>query len=121
MIEGSLAAAAGRLVPADPQQFQDQCVEAYLASWTARGFSPVTIENDTGVLERMLALLDRPAWEVAADDIDRVVGCLAASGLAASTRRGYVQAFKGFHQFLTARKSAEIGAQIRGSAGVPGR
>ena len=68
-------------------------MEAYLASWVARGFSPVTIENDSGVLERMLALLGRPAWEVTAEDIDRVAGSLAASGLAASTRRGYVQAF----------------------------
>jgi hypothetical protein len=46
VIKGSLAA-AGELAPADPQRFQDQCVEPYLASWTARGFSPVTIENDT--------------------------------------------------------------------------
>jgi integrase/recombinase XerD len=28
----------------------------------------------------------------------------------ASTRRGYVQAFKGFHQFLQVRKSVEIDA-----------
>ena len=35
---------------------------------------------------------------------------LAASGLAASTRRGYVQAFKGFHRFLAVRKAAEIEA-----------
>ena len=109
VIEGSLAA-AGPGVPADPLQFQDQCVQAYLASWTARGFSPVTIENDAGVLERMLGLLGCPAWEATADDIDRVAGALAASGLAASTRRGYVQAFKGFHRFLTARKAAEIEA-----------
>ena len=86
----------------------------------ARGFSPVTIENDTGVLERMLALLGCPAWEATADDIDRVVGALAASGLAASTRRGYVQAFKGFHRFLAARKAAEIEA-VRDPDRVPGR
>jgi DNA-binding Xre family transcriptional regulator len=107
VIEGSLAAG---VLAADPVAFQDQCVEAYLASWVARGFSPVTIENDTGVLERMLALLGCPAWEATADDIDRVAGALAASGLAASTRRGYVQAFKGFHRFLAARKAAEIEA-----------
>jgi len=109
VIEGSLAAAK-EPVTADPQRFQVECVEAYLASWVARGFSPVTIENDSGVLERMLALLGCPAWEVTAEDIDRVAGSLAASGLAASTRRGYVQAFKGFHRFLTARKAAEIEA-----------
>ena len=74
------------------------------------GFSPVTIENDSGVLERVLALLGRPAWEVTVDDVDRVVGGLAADGLASSTRRGYVQAFKGFHRFLQARKAVEIEA-----------
>ena len=65
VIEGSVAAAR-EPATADPQRFQEQCVEAYLASWVARGFSPVTIENDSGVLERMLALLGRPAWEVTA-------------------------------------------------------
>lgn len=92
----------------DPLAYQATCVGAYLASWTARGFSPVTIENDGGVLERMLGLLGRPAWEVTVEDVDRVVGSLAAEGLASSTRRGYVQAFKGFHRFLQARKSADI-------------
>lgn len=101
--------AAAVVAAADPVAFQASCVEAYLASWTARGFSPVTIENDTGVLERMLGLLGRPAWEVSAEDVDRVVGSLAKDGLAASTRRGYVQVFKGFHRFLQARKSVDIG------------
>ena len=67
-------------VPSDPVRFQDECVQAYLASWVARGFSPVTIENDAGVL----ALLGRPAWEVTVEDVDRVVGELAAQGLALS-------------------------------------
>lgn len=96
------------VVVVDPLVYQAACVEAYLASWTARGFSPVTIENDGGVLERMLGLLGRPAWEVTAEDVDRVVGALATDGLASSTRRGYVQAFKGFHRFLQARKAADI-------------
>ena len=39
-----------------------------------------------------------------------MVGELAAQGLAASTRRLYVQTFKGFHAFLVARKAAEIEA-----------
>jgi site-specific recombinase XerD len=107
VIDGSLA---GAPAVADPRRFQEECIEAYLASWVARGFSPVTIENDAGVLERILAMLGCPAWEATADDIDRVAGSLAASGLAASTRRGYVQAFKGFHRFLAARKAAEIEA-----------
>ncbi len=114
MDRSGLRVITGRTVPAeaaieaDPVVFQASCVEAYLASWTARGFSLVTIENDTGVLERMLGLLGRPAWEVTVEDVDRVVGALAADGLAASTRRGYVQAFKGFHQFLQARKAVDI-------------
>lgn len=97
-------------VPVDPWRFQAECVDAYVLSWVARGFSTVTVENDTGVLDRMLTALGRPAWEVTADDVDRAVGAMAAGGMAASTRRGYVQAFKGFHRFLTARKALEIEA-----------
>jgi integrase len=70
----------------------------------------VTIENDTGLLERTLAALGRPAWEVTPEDIDRVVGDLAVAGRAASTRRVYVQIFKGFHRFLQVRKAVEIEA-----------
>ncbi len=51
-----------------------------------------------------------PAWEVTPEDIDRVVGDLAAAGRTTSTRREYVQIFKGFHRFLQARKAAEIQA-----------
>lgn len=72
------------------------------------GFSPATIDNDQGVLERMLGALGRPAWEVTAEDVDRVVGSLASSGRAVSTRRNYLQVFKGFHRFLGVRKAAEI-------------
>ncbi|MFC7646225.1 hypothetical protein ACFQX6_48935 [Streptosporangium lutulentum] len=82
-------------VTTDPWQFQAECVEAFVASWTARGFSPVTIDNDTGLLERTLTALGRLAWEVAPEDIDRIVGDLAVAGRATSTRRDYVQIFKG--------------------------
>ena len=47
---------------------------------------------------------------VTPEDIDRVVGDLAAAGRATSTRREYVQIFKGFHRFLQARKAIEIEA-----------
>jgi len=47
-------------VPGDPWEFQALCVDAFVASWHARGFSPVTIENDTGLLERVLDALGRP-------------------------------------------------------------
>ncbi|WP_405594622.1 hypothetical protein [Streptomyces sp. NBC_01092] len=78
---------------ADPWEFQEECVEAFVASWRARGFSPVTVENDIGLLERTLTALGRPAWDVTPEDIDRVVGDLALAGRAASTRREYVQIF----------------------------
>ena len=39
----------------------------------------------------------------------RVAG-LVGQGLSAATRRGYVQTFKGFHAFLSARKAGEIEA-----------
>ena len=70
-------AVPGSPVTSDPLQFQTACVEAFVASWHARGFSAVTIENDTALLERMLTALGCPAWEVTAEDIDRVVGQLA--------------------------------------------
>ena len=96
--------------PADPVVFQLDCVEAFVTSRVVRGFSAVTIENETGVLERMLSALGKPVWEATADDVDRVVGAMAADGLAASTRRGYVQALKSFHRFLITRRAAEIEA-----------
>ena len=85
-------------------------MDAFVGSCSARGFSSITIENGTGVLERFLSILGVPAWEATPDDIDRVVAELAAKEMAASTRRGYVQAFKDFHRYLTARKAAEIEA-----------
>ncbi|MFB7676906.1 tyrosine-type recombinase/integrase [Kitasatospora purpeofusca] len=115
MVEPRLRVIEGRTVPEmpvtwDPWEFQALCVEAFVASWRARGFSPVTVDNDIGLLERTLKALGRPAWDVTPEDIDRVVGGLAVEGRAPSTRRGYVQIFKGFHRFLQARKAAEIEA-----------
>ena len=114
MGDGRLRVITGEVAPVvetrDPQRFQAECVEAFVASWTARGFAESTIANDVGVLERMLAALGRPAWEVTAEDVDRVVGELASSGRAVSTRRNYLQVFKGFHRFLEVRKAAEIEA-----------
>jgi len=114
-VAGGLRVIPGGGVPAepvttDPWEFQAECVDAFVASWRARGFSPVTIDNDIGLLERTLAALGRPAWQVTAEDIDRVVGDLAVAGRKASTRRDYVQIFKGFHRFLQVRKAAEIEA-----------
>lgn len=94
----------------DPLTFQLECVEAFVTSRVVRGFSAVTIENETGELERMLAALGKPVWEATADDVDRVVGAMAADGLLASTRRRYVQALSSFHRFLITRRAGEIEA-----------
>jgi integrase/recombinase XerD len=110
VLRGGSAATAVPRVAADPAAFQAACLEAYEASQVARGFSQTTMDNWAGALERFLAACGRPAWEVTCEDVDRVVAGLAAQGLAASTRRGYVQAFKSFHAFLVTRKAAEIEA-----------
>jgi integrase/recombinase XerD len=92
----------------DPVAFQDGCLRAFEASQVARGFAQTTMDNGAGVLERFLSACDCPAWEVTREDVDRVVAGLVAQGLSAATRRGYVQTFKGFHAFLSARKAGEI-------------
>jgi hypothetical protein len=43
----------------DLELFQAECVEAFVTSWTARGFAESTIADDVGVLEPMLAALGR--------------------------------------------------------------
>lgn len=116
VIRGVLPVAASVL---DAAGFQSACVDGFVASWAARGFSPVTIENNSGVLDRFLGLLAIPAWEACPDDVDRVVAGLVARGIAASTRRGYVQAFKDFHRFLVTRKAAEIFATFGVVLDVP--
>ena len=107
VVSGRVELAATGVAP-DPMDFQGECVAAYVASWTARGFSPVTIENASGLLDRTLDLLGCPAWEADVDDVDRLVGGLAAEGLSAATRRGYVQSFKGFYRFLQVRRASAI-------------
>src|SRR5258708_28641174 len=95
-------------VTTDPWECQAACVEAFVASWRARGFSPVTIDNDIGRLERALKALGRPAWEVTPDDFDRVVRALAGAGRTSATRQVFWQSFHGFHRVLPARKAREI-------------
>jgi integrase/recombinase XerD len=102
------AAASGRSL--DPVVFQESCLRAFEASQVARGFAQTTMDNGAGVLERFLSACGRPAWEVTREDVDRVVAGLVVQGLSAATRRGYVQTFKGFYGFLSARKAGEIEA-----------
>lgn len=110
LVPGGTPAATGLGPAVDPGVFQDDCLRAYEASQVARGFAQTSMDNGAAVLERFLAACGQPAWEVTREDVDRVVVGFSAQGLAASTRRGYVQAFKGFHAFLVARKSSEIEA-----------
>ncbi len=65
----------------DPWEYQAECVDAFVTSWRVRGFSPVTIDNDTGLLERTLKALGLPAREVTPEDIDRVVGDPGSDGI----------------------------------------
>jgi len=86
----------------DPGVFQQECIDAFVASQVAQGFSQITIDNGTGVLERFLALAGKPAWEITEHDVDRVIAALVRRGVTQTTRRGYVQAFRGFFSFLEA-------------------
>jgi site-specific recombinase XerD len=92
----------------DPLVYQSSCVDGFVASQVARGFSATTIDNGTGVLERFLALAGKPAWELTAADVDAVVAALIDRGVGAVTRRDYVGTFKSFFAFLQARHAAEI-------------
>ena len=107
----SVAGTAALPIPVeflDPLVYQSVCVDGFVASQVARGFSPVTIDNGTGVLERFLSLAAKPAWELTASDVDAVVAALIVRGVGAVTRRGYVGTFKSFFAFLQARHAAEI-------------
>lgn len=108
LVRGGAGPAAVIDALVDPVAFQDSCVEAFRVSQAVRGFARTSMENNAGVLDRFLAAVGRPAWEVTAEDVDRVVAGLIEQGLTAATRRGYVQAFKGFHAFLSVRKAGEI-------------
>ncbi len=94
----------------DPGVFQQECIDAFVGSQVAQGFSQITIDNGTGVLERFLALAGEPAWEITEHDADRVIAALVKRGVTQTTRRGYVQTFRGFFGFLQARKAVEIEA-----------
>lgn len=64
-----------------PLTYQAGCVDGFVASQVARGFSPTTIDNGTGVLERFLSLAVKPAWELTSSDVDAVVAALIDRGV----------------------------------------
>ena len=95
-------------VVADPGRFQEDCAQAYAASWVARGFSQVTVDSATsgwsGRCRRWGA-----AWEVTREDIDRVVGS-GRGGPRGLDPAGVRADLQGFPRFLHARKAGEIEA-----------
>jgi len=91
-----------------PVEFEANCMERWQDSLTVRAYSQRTIDGSVPVLERFLARCGRSVWEVSRDDIDRVMTDLADGGLAASTRSGYLQIFKGFYAFVEQRHAVEV-------------
>ena len=101
----------------DPGSLQQEYVEAYAASQVAQGFSQITIDNGSGVLERFLALAGKPAWEITEDDVDGVIAVLVKRGVTQTTCRGYVQAFRGSSRFCRrARRSRSRRCSAAGCA-----
>ncbi len=92
----------------DPEAYQALCLAGFEASQVARGFSPLTIDGDSGTLDRFLALAGKPAWELTAGDADQVVADLIGRGVGAVTRRDYVGTFRQFFSYLEARHAVEI-------------
>ncbi|MGW7317377.1 tyrosine-type recombinase/integrase [Streptomyces sp. NPDC054865] len=95
--------------------FQAGCAEAFTRSWVVRGFAPTTVRGYTSLLARVLRRFDCPVWEVEAEDVDEMFQALVVAGLAAGTRRQYLQMLRDFHNFVAQR----YGAQVRAVFGVP--
>lgn len=91
-----------------PAEFEADCIERWQDSLVARAFSQRTIDGAVPVLERFLARCGQPVWAVRRDDIDRVMTDLVDTGIAASTRSGYLAVFKGFYAFVEARHAVEV-------------
>ncbi|MFE2554354.1 tyrosine-type recombinase/integrase [Streptomyces sp. NPDC059355] len=100
---------------ADPWVFQAECAEAFARSWVVRGFAPTTVRGYASLLARALGRFDCPVWEVEAEDVDEMLHALAVAGLAAGTRRQYLQMLRAFHTFVVQRYAV----QVRALFGVP--
>lgn len=99
----------------DPWAFQAGCAEAFARSWVVRGFAPTTVRGYTSLLARVLGRFDCPVWAVEAEDVDEMLHALVVAGLAAGTRRQYLQMLRDFHAFVAQRYGTQVGALF----GVP--
>ncbi|MGW0550101.1 tyrosine-type recombinase/integrase [Streptomyces altiplanensis] len=100
--------------------FQAQCAQTFARTWVVRGFSPATVRGYTSLLARVLGRFDCPVWAVEADDVDEMLHALAVAGLAAGTRRQYLQMLRAFHAFVAQRHAAQIRAAFGVSVGGGG-
>ncbi|MFI8106835.1 tyrosine-type recombinase/integrase [Streptomyces sp. NPDC086023] len=73
-----------------------------------RGFAPTTVRGYTSLLARVLGHFDCPVWAVEAEDVDEMLHALAVAGLAAGTRRQYLQMLRDFHAFVAQRHGAQV-------------
>ncbi|MFF7082152.1 tyrosine-type recombinase/integrase [Streptomyces lavendulae] len=80
-----------------------------------RGFALSTVRGYRSLLSRVLGRFDCPVWAVEAEDVDEMLHALAVAGLAAGTRRQYLQMLRDFHAFVALR----YGPQVRALFGVP--
>ncbi|MFF6866764.1 hypothetical protein [Streptomyces ardesiacus] len=69
----------------------------------------------TSLLTRVVGHFDCPVWAVETDDVDEMLHALAVAGLAAGTRRQYLQMLRTFHAFVAERYAV----QVRALFGVP--
>nr|WP_042804712.1 site-specific integrase [Streptomyces sp. C] len=112
LVEGGLTDPDGGV---DPWAFQAACAEAFARTWVVRGFAPTTVRGYGSLLARVLGCFDCPVWAVEADDVDEMLHALAVAGLAAGTRRQYLQMLRAFHAFVAQRYET----RVRAAFGVP--
>ena len=104
-----------------PLGFQSRCMDDdYWASCRVRGFSAVTIENDAGVLHRVLALLGLPAWEAAAEDVERVVGGTGGGRVGVVHSTGICAGVQGVSPVPAVAEGGRDRRVVRCPVGLPG-
>lgn len=117
LLEGGLT---GPDAGVDPWVFQAGCVEAFARSWVVRGFAPTTVRSYTSLLSRVLGRFDCPVWALEPVDVDEMLHALAVAGLAAGTRRQYLQMLRTFHGFVVQRYEAQVRAAFGVAVGSGG-